>query len=272
MKKLLLTAAAAIALSSTANAVLLDNHFKKYGYTKPSFTLMDTQNLINKGISVSREGLFKDKLNSNAAVPQILNANRLLNALKSKKKLIVADNKPCLPVFEELARQNGIKCDELIGHLETNQVDGEDLFTNISTTLKSVEDKVNEIISKETESEINDIVNELTPEELGYDPNELVPGLTNDKTYEEAINEGLIEVTTQVEADIQEEVSRTLSEILDEVYDNLTPTTQEIFDIITEEGPAVAARDFTDSQLEAAYNELTSVSGESVSLGSAQTR
>lgn len=236
MKKIIIGAIAATMLSGTANAVLLGDHFKKYGYTKPSISLTEIQEKIDNGTywnypyiaGKSTTGLFEDKLKKGTAIPQILNGNRLLHKLQSGKKLIVASNGlPCLPVFEELAKQNGISCDSLIDHLETNQADDEDMFSNISTALAKIETKLNEMIQAETSNEITNEVSEEVTEEVV------------DEVTEEVVDEITEEVVEEVTEEVMDEIERDLiQDLLDTIANDLSGNDIEFdipADITTEE-------------------------------------
>lgn len=180
MKKLIIGAIAATMLSGTANAVLLGDHFYKYGYTKPQYSLTEIQKKIDNGTfynypyisGKSDTGLFEDKLKKGTAIPQFVNGNRLLNALRMKVKPVIVANKGdanvkvCVPVFEELARQNGVSCSTLMTFLVDNQAEGEDMFSDLENTLMKAEQKIMESVNQETLNEIVQEVTEQVTEEI----------------------------------------------------------------------------------------------------------
>ena len=236
MKKILLALAASTFLAGSANAVLLDNHFKKYGYTQPE-SIISIQNKIDNGVYTqyphiagkSATGLFEDKLKPGTAIPQVLNGNRLLNALQNKR-VIVADVKACLPIFAELARQNGVSCDRLINFLEMNSKDDIAMFSNLANSLNKITQKLEEMVSSDVQEEVNEEVSkEIDLQQEIIDAGSLAD-LSDEvaNEYVEKFNitpEEFQALTTEVQ-EIAEEVERAVSPAVQEAV-------QAIVDVIS---------------------------------------
>ena len=165
MNKIILSAIAATMLSTTAISAPLTDFFFKNGYSQPQ-SIVKIQSLVNDGTYYNypyivgggvEKGLFKDKLKDGTALPQIKNVAALKAALDKKQVVLVANADGSftgtLPIFAEIAKQNGVTGGELMAHLLTYQLDDEDFFSNIDDVLGTVQSKIDEI-----SAELNDEV------------------------------------------------------------------------------------------------------------------
>ena len=172
-------------LSTTAMSTTLDSFFFENGYTQPQ-SIVEIQQLVDDGTYYNypyiagggvEKGLFKDKLKDGTALPQIQNITALLAALDMKQVVLVANAdgsfSGTLPIFAEIAKQNGVTGEELMAHLIANQIDGEDFFSNIDDVIGTVQSKIDEItaelndeVQEEISQEVTEAVTEAVQEEI----------------------------------------------------------------------------------------------------------
>ena len=175
MNKTIISAIAGVMLSTTAMATPLDSFFFSNGYTKPD-SIISIQTKVNSGEYYNypyivgggvEKGLFKKYLKDGTALPQIKSVTALKAALDRKQVVLVASKgevHACLPIFAEIAKQNGVSCTDLMGHLVTNQAENEDFFSNIDNVLDTVQSKIDEI-----SAELNDEVSEELAQEIAQE-------------------------------------------------------------------------------------------------------
>ena len=165
-------------LSTTAIAAPLTDYFFANGYSKPeSITSIQAKvdsgqyynypYVVGGGVS---KGLFSKKLTKGTAIPQIKNIAALQAALDKEQVVLVADadggHSVALPIFVEIAKQNGVSVDELMSHLVINEMPSDDnsedtgFFSNIDTVVSNVQSQIDEV-SAEINNQIND---EITAE------------------------------------------------------------------------------------------------------------
>ena len=189
MNKTIISAIAGVMLSTTAISAPLTDFFFANGYSQPQ-SIVKIQSLVNDGTYYNypyivgggvEKGLFKDKLKDGTALPQITNVAALKAALDKKQVVLVANADGSytgtLPIFAEIAKQNGVTGTELMAHLVTYQLDDEDFFSNIDDVLGTVQSKIDEIsaeLNDEVSEEISDtIAEEVTVEITGVIGNDI---------------------------------------------------------------------------------------------------
>ena len=243
----ILTTIAATALLSTAayaNNVSTD-FFKSNGYTKPSISITEIQDKVNNGTFNNypyvvgggvEKGLFYKKLEEGTVIPQIKNVTALKTALDKKQVVLLADASgsvhACLPIFAEIAKQNGATCTDLMSHLTVNQAEGEDFFSNIDNVLADVDAKIDEItselnddVSEEVQAEVATAIEVEAAKlaELGVEVNEGVTEETLAEIYEETID--------VIDADVRTEIEETIgTELSQEVLDSIATSVSEALD------------------------------------------
>ena len=174
MNKTIISAIAGVMLSTTAMATPLTDYFFANGYTQPeSITSIQAKvdsgqyynypYVVGGGVS---KGLFSKKLTKGTAIPQIKNIAALQAALAKEQVVLVADAdggfSSALPIFVEIAKQNGVSVDELMSHLVINEMpadsDSEEagFFSNIDTVMSNVQAAVDDAVAE--------IGNEITEE------------------------------------------------------------------------------------------------------------
>ena len=217
MNKIILTAIAAMMTTSVSAAPLTD-FFYANGYTKPSESIVEIQAKVDSGVYYNypyvvgggvEKGLFKKYLKDGTVLPQIMSVTALKKALDKKQVVLVASagsdvSTAALPIFVEIAKQNGVSTIDLMAHLTINQLDGEDFFSNIDDVLSTVDAKIDEITA-----ELNDDVSEEISAEITA---EIVEEVTKEITEEVTQ-----EITDVVSEEVAEEISISIEDALSEV-------------------------------------------------------
>ena len=250
MNKTIISAIAGVMLSTTAISAPLTDFFFANGYSKPD-SIINIQTKIDDGTYYNypykvgggvEKGLFKKKLKEGTALPQIKSVTALKAALDKKQVVLVADADGSvtgtLPVFVEIAKQNGVTGIELMDFLIANQLDDEDFFSNIDDVLSTVNAKIDEITA-----ELNDEVSEEVAEEV-------LAEIT--KEFSSIVTPEALEAIG-LDRDVAEDISREFEEINAELstkaqelkagHDPVFSSEQEALDTLAEIGVSIEDTD-----------------------------
>ena len=175
--------------------------------------------------------MFKKYLKEGTALPQIKSVTALKAALDKKQVVLVADStgsvSGTLPIFAEIAKQNGVSSVDLMDFLITHQLDDEDFFTNIDDVLGTVQSKIDEI-----SAELNDDVSEELAQEIAQEVEREITVVT-----QEALEK--LGFDAAEAASIADEVNAAATESVADISD--PAVAQGIADVVAGSDPAFSS-------------------------------
>ena len=212
-------------------------------FNTPEHSLMDVQSYIDSGKWVHYPGvarlnaaqgyLFNDELEHGTALPKVANPRALLEALKRDQVVLVASLDSvaiCFPIFQEIAKQNGVACDTLMRHLYTNAIDSS-FFNDIEMASEKANEQVNMLIAQQVEDKLSKMQEEVTKEVIEY-TKESVQQLLIDHGSNQAVVDAGIDVQ-----EIEEQtgiILNTVEQPLEENYVEFLEATQIVKEEVQE--------------------------------------